>query len=135
MAEFFEVGKTYQHDSEGIFEVKFVGKAPAAFEYHSETLGVAFGWRKLQGTDGSWEGMGGYETADFHGWSDMGNSLVALSPTGVPLVFGLTFDIFGGVLSCKRFGCLWSEKLGFVTDFDRMYTLACQHLDEGHNGG
>lgn len=76
-AEFFEAGKTYRHywedgtpSDEGLFTVAYVGRAPEPFEHHSETLGVAFGWRQGPGVDGEWESLGGYDTPDFAGWCE-----------------------------------------------------------------
>jgi hypothetical protein len=75
---FFEAGKTYTHvtedgeaSGEGLFLVEFVGRAPSPFEYHSETGGVAFGWRWCMGPDGTWEGNGAYITPDFAGWEEV----------------------------------------------------------------
>lgn len=74
MTEFFQPDKAYQHDSphgsEGIFLVQYVGRAPVPFEHHSETLGVAFGWRWGLGPNG-WEGQGSYLTPDFAGWTEI----------------------------------------------------------------
>lgn len=71
---FFEVGKTYrhtsQHGSEGIFLVEFVGRAPEDFEHHSETGGVAFGWRKRL-HKGVMAPVGEYSTTDFAGWTEI----------------------------------------------------------------
>lgn len=75
MAEFFKVGKTYRHSSpygsEGEFLVEYVGVAPTEFEHHSETLGVAFGWRRMLDNNGEWEGLGAYLTPDFAGWEEI----------------------------------------------------------------
>jgi hypothetical protein len=61
---FFQPCTTYVHPGEGRFYVEFVGTAPEGFEHHSETQGVAFGWRV--GVDG--EPSGSYCTPDFAGW-------------------------------------------------------------------
>lgn len=64
---FFQPRKTYAHDAEGRFFVEFVGEAPDGFEHHSETQGVAFGWRV--GVDD--EPLGSYSTPDFAGWAEI----------------------------------------------------------------
>lgn len=61
---FFQPDTTYVHPGEGRFRVEFVGVAPDGFEHHSETQGVAFGWRI--GVDG--EPLGSYSTPDYAGW-------------------------------------------------------------------
>lgn len=66
-SEFFKARNTYRHEAEGVFYVEFAGRAPAAFEHHSETLGVAFGWRI--GPDG--EPLGAYYNPDFEGWDEV----------------------------------------------------------------
>lgn len=72
---FFEVGKTYRHDSphgsEGVFTVEFVGRAPDGFEHYAETGGVAFGWKKSIDLHGKEEPNGSYETPDFAGWEEI----------------------------------------------------------------
>lgn len=74
-APFFESGKTYRHGNErgteGIFDVRYVGTAPAPFEYHAETLGVAFGWLWGPGPDSTWQGLGSYCTPDFADWEEI----------------------------------------------------------------
>lgn len=62
---FFQPRTTYVHPGEGRFYVEFVGTAPDGFEHHSETQGVAFGWRIA--VDG--EPLGSYYTPDFAGWT------------------------------------------------------------------
>lgn len=76
--DFFKPGRTYRHydehgepSTEGLFTVVFAGRAPAAFEHHSETLGVAFGWRQGIGPSGEWEALGAYDTPDFAGWREV----------------------------------------------------------------
>jgi hypothetical protein len=78
MPEFFIPGRTYRHhredgspSPEGLFLVAFVGRAPEPFEHHSETLGVAFGWRQGIDANGTWEALGSYETPDFAGWVEV----------------------------------------------------------------
>ncbi|GAA2457115.1 hypothetical protein [Streptomyces macrosporus] len=73
MSDFFEAGRLYQHPDEGVFLVAYVGTAPEPFEYHSETLGVAFGWRRGLSPNGVVEGLGSYTTPDFHGWEPIDN--------------------------------------------------------------
>ncbi|HEX5567419.1 MAG TPA: hypothetical protein VFY14_10935 [Streptomyces sp.] len=68
MSDFFQPGRLYQHPTEGLFLVTYVGTAPAPFEHHAETLGVAFGWRRGLSPNGVVEGLGEYTTPDFHGW-------------------------------------------------------------------
>ena len=75
---FFEPDKTYRHyledgapSGEGLFHCVFAGRAPAAFECYSETLGVAFGWRQGVEANGVWEALGSYTTADFAGWREV----------------------------------------------------------------
>ncbi|WP_327066825.1 hypothetical protein [Kitasatospora sp. NBC_01302] len=74
MTDFFKPETAYRHSSEngseGIFLVKYVGRAPGPFEHHSETLGVAFGWLWGPGPNG-WEGRGAYLTPDFVGWEEI----------------------------------------------------------------
>ena len=77
MSEFFKPETTYRHywpdgtpSPEGWFLVKFVGRAPEPFEHHSETLGVAFGWRRGLSPNGVVEGMGSYVTPDFARWRE-----------------------------------------------------------------
>jgi hypothetical protein len=91
---FFQTGRAYRHGNargseEGLFWVKYVGTAPGPFEYHSELLGVAFGWRWGLGPNGDWEGLGSYSTPDFAGWEEVppppcgaavGNSWVCAEP-------------------------------------------------------
>lgn len=74
---FFLPGHTYRHwaPQEGLFKVEFVGTAPEGFEYHSETLGVAYGWRRAVGPSGVEEPMGSYTTPDFAGWTDVTESI------------------------------------------------------------
>lgn len=64
---FFQPRTTYIHDGEGRFTVEFVGTAPDGFEHHSETQGVAFGWRIGAGG----ESLGSYSTPDFAGWTQV----------------------------------------------------------------
>lgn len=65
---FFQPRTTYVHDrGEGRFHVEFVGVAPAGYGHHSETQGVAFGWRIS--ADGS--ARGAYVTPDFAGWTEV----------------------------------------------------------------
>lgn len=69
--DFFVMGNTYEHAAEGIFLVKYAGRAPQHFEHHSETLGVAFGWRRdaRAGAVGVPRGdCGAYTQTDFAGW-------------------------------------------------------------------
>ncbi|MFD9129965.1 hypothetical protein [Kitasatospora sp. NPDC059571] len=74
---FFHVGGIYRHyrnsapSGEGIFVVVHVGHAPPGFEDASETGGVAFGWRRGAGPDGSDQPLGSYTTADFTGWREI----------------------------------------------------------------
>ncbi|BFV54980.1 hypothetical protein KCMC57_up00840 [Kitasatospora sp. CMC57] len=72
--EFFREGRMYRNFKDGApstewaFLVQCVGRAPAAFEHHAETLGVAFGWRRGLSRNGRVEGLGSYVTPDFAGW-------------------------------------------------------------------
>lgn len=69
--DFFVAGNTYEHPAEGTFLVKYVGRAPLGYEYPSETLGVAFGWRcdARAGAAGALPGASGaYTCADFALW-------------------------------------------------------------------
>ncbi|MFF7198326.1 hypothetical protein ACFZAM_32040 [Streptomyces sp. NPDC008079] len=72
--DFFVMGCTYVHPAEGVFLVKYVGRPPAGFEYPSEVLGVAFGWRRdacesaVGATHGWLPPNGEYTTSDFAGW-------------------------------------------------------------------
>jgi hypothetical protein len=70
-AAFFQPGRLYQHPSEGVLLVAHVGTAPAPFEHHMETLGVAFGWRWDVSPNGITEGLGSYTTPDFFGWEPL----------------------------------------------------------------
>jgi hypothetical protein len=78
VADFFQAGHTYLHhlpdgrpSGEGLFLVAHVGRAPAPFEHHSETEGVAFGWRQGPGPNGGWDALGSYDTPDFAGWREV----------------------------------------------------------------
>lgn len=86
---FFEPGKTYLHhgedgkpSGEGLFTVAYVGRAPEPYEHHSETLGVAFGWRQYIGPNGEWDAAGSYTTPDFAGWCEVSLDDRAESPDG-----------------------------------------------------
>lgn len=88
-AAFFEPDKTYRHydehgepTTEGLFHCVYAGRAPAAFEHHSETLGVAFGWRQGIGPSGEWEALGAYDTPDFAGWREVRPLLSPGHPDG-----------------------------------------------------
>jgi hypothetical protein len=99
--DFFQPGHAYLHhlpdgspSDEGLFLVAYVGRAPEPFEHHSETEGVAFGWRQRPGPNGVWEGAGSYDTPDFAGWREVTLPDTAAVPNGcrwcgVPLPHGL----------------------------------------------
>lgn len=71
---FFVAGRLYEHEAEGIFRVKYVGRPPTGYGDASDALGVAFGWRMdaRYGAVGVLPGTkGAYTTADFAGWVEL----------------------------------------------------------------
>ncbi|MDH6580774.1 hypothetical protein [Kitasatospora sp. MAP5-34] len=65
------LGPDGQPTTERTFYVTHIGRALAAYEHHSQTLGVAFGWRRGLSPNGRIEGLGSYTTPDFAGWHEI----------------------------------------------------------------
>ncbi|MGW1436827.1 hypothetical protein ACWD7M_16450 [Streptomyces griseus] len=71
---FFQPGRTYRHQHEGTFVVRYVDAPPPGVEVPDEMLGVAFGWLVRAGAgygDVVGQPLGAYTTADFYGWSEV----------------------------------------------------------------